>query len=191
MRGIVEDLRFAVRLLAKNPGFTLAAVLTLGLGIALNTCAFGIVSALWFRPLAVRDDARVVVVSTVNPKKGVRLYASLPNFADWTAQNGVFERTCNLSGAGAGDREPERVSGGEMSASRLDLLGIFPKLGRPFLAGEYRGVGDANGARPVLISERLWRRRFAADPGIAGREVRVDGRRAVIVGVLPYHFRFI
>ena len=198
MRGVVEDLRFAVRLLAKNPGFMLAAVLTLCLGIALNTCAFGIVNALWFRPLAVRDDARVAVVATVNPKKSVRVYASLPDFADWTAQNGVFERTAafvertsNLSGAGTDTQEPERVSSGEMSASTLDLLGIFPMLGRPFLAGEYKGAGDANGARPVLIGERLWRRRFAADPGIAGREIRIDGRRAVIVGVLPYRFRFI
>jgi putative ABC transport system permease protein len=198
MREIIEDLRFACRLLAKYPGFAVTAVLTLGLGIALNTCAFGVVNALWFRPLEVRDDARVAVVSTVNPKKGLWQHASLPDYADWSAGSSAFERTAafversyNLSGTGADASEPERVSGGDISSSTLEMLGIFPMLGRPFLAGEYQGGGDAGGVRPILISERLWRRRFAAEPGIAGRQVRVDGRPAVIVGVLPYRFRFI
>ena len=197
MKSMFDDLRFTLRLIGKYPGFAATAILTLALGIALNTCAFGVVNALWFRPLGVRDDARVAVLRAVNPKKGME-GASLPDFADWSSKSTSFEsaaafveRSYSLSEEGESAPEPERVNGGEISSSGLELLGAQPILGRPFTPGEYLGGRDATGALPILISEGLWRRRFAAEPGIAGRRLRVDGRPAVIVGVLPYIFRFI
>ncbi len=198
MRTLYEDLRYALRILSRAPGFAATAILTLVFGIVLNTAAFGIVNALWFHKLPFRDDQQVMVLRQTNPQKGLYAFASYRDYADLAAQTRTFEgmaafrdRTFNLSAAGAGRGEPVRVSGGMMSASTLDVLGYTPLLGRGFTPEEDGSYGAAYGPPVVMISEGLWRNRLQADPHIIGREIKVDGGRAVIIGVLPYDFRFI
>lgn len=190
MARLVKDLQFAFRQWRKYPGFAVAAILTLALGIALNTSTFGFINALWFRPMAVRDDARVVVLVEQHPTKGGRFQIAYPNFRDWAEQNRSFESLAALEerpfnfATASGAIEPEFVGGALVTASSWDLLGIQPLVGRAFSRDEAEG-------REILISERLWRRRFGADPAVIGSEALVDGERATITGVLPYRFRFI
>ncbi|HWR52852.1 MAG TPA: ABC transporter permease [Bryobacteraceae bacterium] len=195
---MLEDLRFAVRMLLRSPGFALAAAGTLVLGIVLNTAAFGVVNALWFYPLPFRDGDRLQVVRQINREKGIRAFVSWQDQADLAAQSRVFEgvasfreRTFNLSATREGSAEPVRVSGGIMSASALVVLGYEPLIGRGFTAEDEGSYDAVNGPPVVLISERLWRNRFASDPGIVGRTVKVDGVGASVVGVLPASFRFV
>ncbi len=198
MRSLLEDFRYAIRILRRAPAFAAAAILTLVFGIVLNTAAFGIVNALWFHKLPFRDDQQIMVFHQANPEKGLRAQMSFRDYADLCAQTRSFEgmaafhdRTFNLSAAGTGRGEPVRVSGGMMSASTLGVLGYTPILGRGFTPEEDGSYSAAYGPPVVIISEGLWRNRFQADPNIIGRDIKVDGGRASIIGVLPYQFRFI
>lgn len=191
MARFFTDLRFALRLWGKNPGFVIAAVLTLALGIALNTITFGFVNALYFRPMSVREDSRVAVFVERHPSQGGRFQVSYPNFRDWRGGSQSFEamasleeRPVNFSSLTGGAKEPELAGGALVTPSAFELLGIRPLIGRPLSPGE-------GGSLEILISERLWKRQFDRDPAVIGREVLVDGERAAIVGVLPYQFRFI
>lgn len=196
MRGIYDDVRVGVRRLRDNPGFTASCVLTLVLGILLNTAAFGVVNALWFGKLPFRDDHEIVVVRTASPDLGptglawteyLAVSAVTPAFSGAAAFQG---RVYNLSLPVAGAL-PEQVSGGMMSASTMDVLGYTPVLGRGFTAEEEGSYDEATGAPVVLISESLWRNQFGADPSVIGRRLTLDGAPAVIVGVFPTVFRFV
>lgn len=197
MRALWADLQFAVRLLVKSPGFAATAVLTLILGIVLNTAAFGVVNALWFRPLPFQDGEQIVIVRASNPSLGLSGLMSYHDYSDVHARIRSFEgmaaladRAYNLTIPVPG-AEPERVHGGVMSASTLDLLGYRPLLGRGFTPEDDGASNAASGPRGVLISEGLWRNRFGADSGIIGRDLKIDGSPATILGVLPHSFRFI
>ena len=191
------DLHLALRGMARKPGFATVSVLTLVLGIMLNTAIFGVVNALWYGPLPFRNGQEIVVLHASNPSKGLAVLVSYPDYTELQAESrsldgiaALAERTYNLTlpvqGAG-----PERVSGAVMSASALDLLGFVPVIGRGFTQEE-EGAGDAaTGPRVVLISEGLWRNRFGADAGVVGRELKIDGNPATIVGVFPQAFRFL
>ena len=190
MDAILQDLRYGLRMLLKNPGFAAVAVLALALGIGANTAIFSVVNAVLLRPLPFPDPDRLTMVVSVNPAKGFPKFpASPPDFIDWRAQSRVFEEMAAVDGAPynlSEGTEPERLNGSRVSASFLGVVGVKPVLGRDFLPEE-----DREGAEPVvLIGHGLWTRRFGSDPGIVGRTIALNGKRRTVVGVLPQCYTF-
>ncbi|HET9529866.1 MAG TPA: ABC transporter permease, partial [Blastocatellia bacterium] len=190
MNTLVKDLRYGLRVLARNPGFTAVAVLMLGLGIGANSAIFSIVNAMLIKPLPYSEPDRIVWVYETAFRQGFdEISTSFPDFVDWRDQNQVFEhmaaygeRSFNVSD---GD-EPERVEGAVISAALFSVLGVQPALGRAFLAEEDRPDADA----VVILTHGLWQRRFGADPGVIGRALTVDGKSHTVVGVMPPNFNF-
>jgi putative ABC transport system permease protein len=188
---LIQDVRYGGRMLRKNPGFTAVAVLTLALGIGVNTAIFSFADALLFRPLPVKDPARVLTLfrrSIQDPQN----YSSFSHPAFIDLRRSVREifsdllAYCsipvNLSTAG----NNERLDGGIVSGNYFTLLGVRPALGRGFLPEE----DETAGARPVaVISYGLWQRRFGRDPNILARTIALDGHSFAIVGVAPRGFR--
>jgi putative ABC transport system permease protein len=181
---LLQDIRFAVRSLRLAPVFAVAAILTIALGIAANTAVFSVVNAVLVRALPFDEPAHLMEVAERNERLNLPYFASSTlNYQSWKAMTRTFERlgafgfaTYTLLGRG----EPEQVTGGPISPSLIPLLGIRPLVGRAFRDGE-----DAAGSPPVvLVSEALWKRRFAADPAAVGRTVTVDGRPRTLVGVV-------
>ena len=181
----MNDLRFAFRMLVKNPGFTAVVVLTLALGIGVNTTIFSLVNGVLLRPLPFHEPARLVFLDENLLQQGIaRIGVSYPDYLDWRQQNQVFEdlglfddRKFTVTG---GD-EPERVEGAEITANLFSLLGLQPVLGRGFAVDE-----DQPAAAPVaLLSHGLWQRRFGAAPDIVGQTISINGRSHTIVGVMP------
>ena len=179
-----QDLRYGARVLSKNPGFTLIAVLTLALGIGANTAMFSVVNAVLLRPLPFPEPERLVLVKG----GGVGNFAA-PDFRDLSAENHSFAQlgayataTFNLSGGG----EPERVNGARISADLLPTLGVQPLHGRNLTAEEDREGGE----KVVLLGHGLWQRQFGADAGIVGRAVRLDEQSYTVIGVLPPGLNF-
>jgi predicted permease len=194
MRGIrlidtfFQDVRYGLRMLRKNPGFAFIAALTLGLGIGANTAIFSVVDAVMLRSYGYPDIDRIVVLNE-RTRSGQPMSISWPNYQDWAAQNQVFEylglyrsATVNLTGAG----EAERLSGSVVSSGVFGAMGLQPAIGRTFTADEDR----AGGPRTAVISERLWRNRFDADPSIVGRSLVLNGDPYVVAGVMPSAMRF-
>jgi len=184
-----QDLRFGARLLLKQPGFTLIAILTLALGIGANTAIFSIVNAALLRPFPYKEPERLVILRE-RVSVGGGFSPSYPNFVDWRAQNTVFDaisavrqnESFNLTGAG----EPERVPGRLVSAEFFSTLGIEPLLGRDFLAEE-----DSPGATPAaILSYGFWRRRFGNDPGIIGKQLTLNNQSFTVIGITPANFQF-
>ena len=188
---LLQDLRFGVRVLSKNPGFTAVATLTLALGIAANATIFSFVSAAMLRHPPVGDPDRVVVVSSINPVSswGINLNPfSAPNYFAWKKQNRMFvDMAAADPYAGAsltGDGNPERVSVMRTTANYFSVLGVSPQIGRTFAEGE-----DQNGREHVVIlSHEFWERRFAADPNVIGKTIRLNGTGYEVIGVMPAKF---
>ncbi len=188
MRGFWQDFRYAVRMLGKNRGITVVAVLTLALGIGANTAIFSVVNAVLLRPLPYRDPDRLVVLSE-ETKQLPGMSVSYPNFLDWRGQNRVFEQIAafqpeifNLTG----EREPERIRGRNVSGKFFTMLGVKPIAGRDFLPEE-----DKPGAHPVVIaSYGFWQTRFGGDPNFVGRALTLNGEKLTVIGILPRSFRF-
>ncbi len=188
MNTLWQDLRYGVRMLLKNPGFTLIAVLTLALGIGANTAIFSVINTILLRPLPYAAPEQLVMVWESFP--GSRENPSMPsNFADWRAQNQVFtdmaawvEQTFNLSGGG----DPEKLEGLRVTANLFALLGVKPVLGRTFLPEEDR----PGASQVVLISFSLWQRRFGGSPKVVGSRVMLEGKEFTIIGVMPPSFHF-
>jgi putative ABC transport system permease protein len=185
-----RDLRFAVRSLRKRPAFTAIALVTLALGIALNTTVFSVFDSVLLRPLPLKDTETLVSVWESGLGAGVQRNELAPaNFVDIRAQNQVFEnigaygnQSFNLSGQG----DPERLDGCRVSANVLSFLGVAPALGRTFLTGEDEPGSD----HVVVLSNSLWRRRFNADQNIVGRVITLDSDSFTVVGVMPKGFFF-
>src|SRR2546429_6040554 len=185
MGTLFKDIRYSVRSLLKRPGFTAIAVITLALGIGANTAIFSVVNTLLLRPLPFKEPTRLVQVWEADFKRGQNtMDVSYPNFADWRDQNQVFEqiaaysdKTFNLTDTA----EPERIQGEIVSPSLFPLLGIKPVLGRVLLPEE----DYPNKVFSVVMSERLWRRRFNSDPQIIGRTIKLDSESFTVVGVIP------
>jgi putative ABC transport system permease protein len=182
---LLQDLRFAVRMLRRNPGFAIAAVMTLALGIGGSTAIFAVIHAVLLRPLPYPHPDRLVALSESNLRGGISNAAvSPPNLIDWISQSRTLENIAAyrywgfvLTGAG----EPERLSGARVSARLFPLLGVKLILGRTFLPEE-----DQFGGNPVvLVHEGLWRRRFGADPDLLGKALVLNGRSYMVVGILP------
>jgi putative ABC transport system permease protein len=191
MATILQDLKYGLRMLAKNPGFTAVAVLTLALGIGANTAIFTAANDLLLRPLPFRNSDRVVIVKRYFksvPESGTN---DPPTFNFWRAQNHVFQDVAawsvvndhfNLTGA----EGPERVAAKQVSASFFRVLGVKPILGRTFSTAEDLAGGD----RVAVISHSLWETRYGGNPSILGRTIILDGKTYSIIGVLPADFRF-
>ena len=190
---MLNDLRYAVRILLKNPGFTIVAVLTLALGIGANSAMFSVVNAILLRPLPFRAADRLLWITEFYPHSNSS-FVLTPDFVGWRQQNKTFDEMAaygsgispfvNLVTPGQG--QPERVPSARVTANFFSLLGIHPVLGREFLEEE-----DRPGSRPVaLLSHSLWQRRFGADPSAVGKTVQLDRIPFTVVGVLPADFRF-
>src|SRR6266576_1887612 len=185
-----RDLRYGLRMLAKNPGFTIVAVIALALGIGANSAIFSVVNTVLLRPLPYKNPERLVMVWEENSKQGFpRDTPSPANFIDWRDQNHVFESMAaiveasfNLTGAG----DPERIDGHGVSAGLFSLLGVEPQLGRAFRPEEDK----PGGSHVVIISYGLWQRRFGSDPGIIGNPINLNGKSFIVVGVMPRTFQF-
>ena len=189
---IGRDVRFALRQLRKSPGFTLAALLTLGLGIGATTALFSVVDAVILKPLPFPTAGRLVVIESVilaNHRIGG---ASYLDFLDWQARSHSLEgmaafRTGDYTLIGAHD--PEHLQGASVSSQLFGLLGATPALGRNFLPQE-DNLAAAGGTNAVILSYGLWQRDFGGDASVLGRVVQLGDQRFTVVGVMPKKFLF-
>jgi len=193
MRDLVADFRYGLRILVRNPGFALAAIVVLALGIGANTAIFSIVNAVLLRPLPYQDASRIMQVWHVPPAKsfpGMTLFSVSPaNYLDWQGQNGSFEQMAAYGfdsfNVGGGEH-PEAIRGAAVAPGFFSILRVQPVLGRTFSPDEDRpGQGHV-----VILGHALWRDHFAADPGIVGRNVSLDGQAYTVVGVMPPKVKF-
>jgi predicted permease len=186
---MIQDLRLAFRSLVKTPGFTFVAIITVALAIAANTAVFSLVNALLIRPLPYRASDELVLLWEKFPAQGLdRIPISAPEYFDFvkelkTVDVAAFDYVdLNLTG---GDM-PERISGAVVAPSLFPILGIEPIRGRVFTPDEF-GEGNDN---TVVISERLWQRRFNRDPELIGKQLSLNGRSLTVVGIMPAKFEF-
>ena len=189
MGTLMQDMRYGIRMLSKNPGFAIIAVLTLALGIGANTAIFSVVNAELLRPLPFRDSGRLVSVATGNSRMhSSNGSTSYPDFMDWRSQNQVFDKMAAYTEATftlTGQANPAHLEGASVSSDTFDLLGVSPELGRTFQPEE-----DGPNHRVVVISDRLWRQQFKGDPGIIGGTITLDNSGYTVVGVMPASFRY-
>ena len=190
MDALLQDLRYAFRTLAKNPGFGLLTVACLALGIGVNSTIFSVVDTVAIRPLPFRDAGQLVTLHTTFQPNGIeRGDASFLDVRDWRERTRVFADIATVTGRSLtlSDRdEPERFNGSTVTWNMFPMLGIEPVVGRQFREEE-----DRPGAQPVvMLSHGVWQRRYAGDPSIVGRSLVVNGRPHVVVGVMPPKFLF-
>jgi putative ABC transport system permease protein len=187
---LLQDVRFAVRVLRKSPGFLVFAILALALGLGANAAIFSVVDAVLLRPLPFQKAGGLVEVWEDASRKGFPFDTPAPaNFADWKCRNHVFEDMAALKGdlyALTGAGTPEQLEGSPVTANLFPLLGVSPILGRNFSPDEDR----PGGPRVVLIGYGLWQRRFGGDPTIAGREIWLNNQKYTVVGVMPRGIAF-
>jgi putative ABC transport system permease protein len=184
-----QDVRFGLRMLAKNPGFTVIAVLTLALGIGANTAIFSIVNAVLLEPLPFPDAQNLFVVYQCNSGLGVpKTAVSYPNYLDWTRQSKSFEELAavrSTSFALTGEGDPTYIEAAPVTGNYFDLFRSKPLLGRTLQVTD-----DAENAPPVVVmSERLWRRRFESNPALIGRTISLDQHPVTVVGIVRSDFR--
>ncbi len=192
LREALQDCHYAIRMLRRNPGFAIVAILTLALGIGANAAIFSVVQAALLRPLPYPGPDEVVAISTYIPQIQTRVPSVAVRAIDFQAfreSNRLFSglaavRERNFSLTGEGD--PERLYGARVSANLFSVLGVEPEIGRPFLPEE--DVQGRDGV--VIISHGLWTRRFGADPDVLNRSLRLDGEPHTVVGVMPRGFLF-
>jgi putative ABC transport system permease protein len=186
---ILQDLRYAIRVLAKNPGFTALAALTLALGIGANTAIFSAVNALLLNPYPFPAPDRIMFVEARHIS-GKNHNTGYHDFVDWRAQNVVFEEMAiapeTLSFTLTGQGEPQRITGGLTTFGFLRVLGIQPLLGRFFTAEEDKPQAP----RVAVLTYAAWQRWFAASPEVMGHTITLDGAPYTIIGVLPARFAF-
>jgi putative ABC transport system permease protein len=182
---MLNDLRYALRMMRRAPLFTTAVIGTVALAVAANTAIFSVVSAVLLRPLPFADPSRLVQVAEKNDKLNLPTFgASVLNFVSWRDQTRTFEELAavgfasfNLTGVG----EPEQFVGNRISPSLLRVLGLVPVVGRGFTDDEEK----PGAAAVAMIGERLWNRRFGRDPSIVGRSVTLNGSPTTVVGIAP------
>ena len=185
MTGLIQDIRYAARGLARAPGFTAVAIITLALGIAATTIVYSLVDAILLRPLPINDPDRVVIVRETY--KGEDNSVSWPNFVDIKARATSFEQLAvwrgyqpNLTGIG----EPRRIMGRQVTWELLGVLGVTPVMGRDFTAADDRYGAD----RTCLVSFGFWKRELGGDPSAIGRPIQLDEVPTTVIGVLPPEF---
>ena len=185
-----QDIKFALRVTAKSPLFTLVVVATLALGVGATTAIFTVIDAAFLRPLPYREADALVHLWEADAQQSRRREASLPDYLDLKGHGGeVFESLAGYSGSGvtlAGRDAPERLQAARVTYDFFNVLGVAPALGRAFAEGE-----DRAGATPVVVlGHGLWQRKFGGDPQIVGRAVSLGGTSYTVVGVLPQEFQF-
>ena len=181
---LLQDLRYGLRMLARNPAFTAIAIIALALGIGANSAIFSVVDAVLLQPLPFKNPHQLVMLWENATHLGFpRDTPSPANFLDWQKQATSFtgmaamsERSFNLTGVG----EPERLEGRRVSANLFELLGVSARLGRTFVPED-----DKPGTHVVLLSHSLWQQRFGSDPAVIGRALTLDGESYTVVGVMP------
>jgi putative ABC transport system permease protein len=187
---MLHEFRFALRSLIKTPGFTIVAVITVALAIAANTAVFSLVNALLIRPLPFKAPESLVLLFEKFSAQGLdQIPVSAPEYIDWEKQTRSYERIAAFNFANfnlTGGDMPERIQGAVVTPSLFPLLGVQPVKGRVFNDGEF---GEGNDG-VVMISERLWRRRFNSDPQLVGTQLSVNGRSFTVVGIMPANFEF-
>ncbi|HKQ74912.1 MAG TPA: ABC transporter permease [Blastocatellia bacterium] len=186
---LVQDLRYGLRTLRKNPGFTAVAVLTLALGIGANTAMFSAVDAVLIRPLPYVDAGRLVMIWDEMSNIGFPKHNSTPaEWYEWRRNNTVFTdiaATQPVQAILSGDGEPEEILARKVTANLWSVLGAQPLLGRVFDEDE-----DARGERVIVISYGLWQRRFGASPDALGRKITLNDGPYEVIGVMPREFYF-
>jgi putative ABC transport system permease protein len=184
-----QDLRYGLRMLLKDPGFTAIAVLTLALGIGANTAIFSVVNTVLLRGLPYKNPDRLVWITQFIPAQGNTLVFDSDYFA-WSRQNRVFEGMAAYGIAGftlTGGGDPERLEAGKVTAGFFPLLGIEPMLGRSFLNEEDRPAGP----QVCVLSHALWERRFNSDRSIVGQSITLDSKPYTVLGIMPARFEFL
>jgi putative ABC transport system permease protein len=188
MRAFHQDVRYALRMLSRQPGVTFLVVIMLALGIGANAAIFSAVNAILLRPLPYEDPDRLVMLWEKRPAEGVMNNVVSPaDFVDWTAQATSFERMAAMTSLPAdltGVGDPVRLRAGAVSPSFFDLLGVRPLLGRTFREDE----GTVGQHRVVILSHHLWTSQFGRDPSVVGRRLLLNGISHEVVGVLPATF---
>ena len=185
----MADLRYAIRLLFREPIFTLVALVTLALGVGANSAIFAVVNAVLLRPLPYHDPDRLVLIEETIAKlapNGITVPA--PDVVDFQRQTQAFESVAGFASRSmdlTGDGQPQRIRVLRASAELLPLLGVAPAMGRTFTHDE-----DRPGSGVMVIGDRLWRGRFAGDRAVVGRSVNLDRRSVTIIGVMPKGFEF-
>src|SRR6185295_9656423 len=189
MDTLFQDLRFGIRLLLKNPGFSGVAVLALALGIGANTAIFSVVNSVLLRPLPYAEPDRLFELREVKLPEHPDFPVTPATFLDWQNQSATFAQigaylptSVNVSGA----TNPERLRAAQLSAGFIGMLGVNPARARDFLPEE-----DQPGQNSVaIISHRLWQRQFAADPEVLSRTIKLNDKVYTIVGVMPPKFAY-
>jgi putative ABC transport system permease protein len=186
----LKDMRFALRLMARSPGFTAVILVTLAIGIGANTAMFSVVNTLLIRPLPYRDSSRLLFIETVDASRRQAGRTAPPDFYEYRAGNRTLEhldafytQSLNLTGGS----DPERVSALIVSPGFFTTLGTPPALGRGFVAADEQWGAH----RVAILGDGLWRRRFGADPAVVGQRITVNGEPFVVAGVLPPKFMFL
>jgi putative ABC transport system permease protein len=188
MKALLQDLRYACRLLLRSPGFTLLAALTLALGIGANAAIFSVASSVLLKPLPYQDSGRLMIVYSQFPSMGFdRFWVDPMEFTEYGRWNRSFESlgawttgSVNVSGRD----EPVRASAAFTTAGLFTALGVKPERGHFYTPAE----DLPNAEKTVVLSDGLWRRAFGADPGILGRRVQVDGTARTVIGIMPPGF---
>jgi len=189
METLVQDVRYAFRMLRKSAGFTAVAVLTLALGIGANTSLFSVVNGVLLNPLPFPHAERLVTLHESKPnfESGSISY---PNFLDWQKDNHTFSSMAIFRGyefTFSGKGQAEQVEGELVSSDLFPMIGVKPRLGRGFLPGE-----DRIGAAPIaMISEGFWQSRYSSNPEIVGQTITLDGKGYTVVGIIPSTFRML
>jgi putative ABC transport system permease protein len=190
MEDLLQDLRYGARMLLKNPGFTLIAVITLALGIGANTAIFSVVNAVLLRPLPYPEPEQLVRLLAMDMTRGARdIGASMPDYREWRKRNQSFAwlaayatNNYNISG----NEEPERAVGAIVDTDFFTALGVNPAQGRGFTGDE----GVYGNHRVAVLSDALWRRRFGDGARLDGQTIRLNGESFAVIGVAPRGFRF-
>ena len=189
MESLLQDLRYGARMLLKQPGFTIVAVIALALGIGANTAIFSVVNAILLRPLNYKDSDRLVQINHNYPKLDLKASVSAIGYTHYRDHCDAFEAigaasswAVNLTESG----DPERLLGMAVSHTFLPMLGIEPARGRVFTSDEDQPGHD----RVVVLSDGLWHRRFAGDPNLVGNTIRLNGENYTVVGIMPPSFQF-
>jgi putative ABC transport system permease protein len=191
MLPVLQDLRYGFRLLVRSPGFSLTAIAALAIGIGANTAIFSVINTLLLQRLPYRDADRLAIVWEHNLPRDRKTNVAAPaNFLHWRDMNQVFEdlgsATITYSVTLSGGAEPEEAMTQSVTAEIFQILGVQPALGRTFTPDENRP-----GVRVAMISDRLWKRRFHADPSVLQRPVVAQGTSYSVVGVMPPGFSFL
>lgn len=189
MAALKRDILTAARSLVKSPGFTVVAVITLALGIGINTTVFSLINGVLLRPFPFPRPDRLVFLDEIDLERGDANSVSYPDFVDWKQQSRSFESLGALQVSNynlAGGEQPERLEGAAVSDGLFQTVGVPPQLGRGLQAEDFKP-----GAPPtVLLSHALWQRRFNSDPQIVGKPVQLDNEIRSVVGVMPPGFKF-